>query len=108
MTLTTQLARQKKSIKRMKEEVKGLDGEIEDLEKEIEATKKDIQELLDFRNEEVADFRQAMKDDTDAVGVLRKAIEYLTEFYKRNDMKAPTGLVQKEEPEYTKDPDVAP
>jgi predicted nucleic acid-binding Zn-ribbon protein len=102
------IGKTEKSIKRMKEEVKGLEDEISALEKEIEATEKDMKELLDFRNEEVADFRQAMKDDTDAVGLLRKAIEYLTEFYKRNDMKVPTGLVQKAEPEYTKDPDVAP
>merc|ERR1719152_1077820 len=63
-------------------------------------------ELLKFRNKEEADFRQALKDDADAVALLRKAIEALSEFYKRNKMDVPS-LVQKA-PEYAKDDDKAP
>jgi len=94
------------SLKRMGNTKKELEGEIDALENEIAATKKDQKELLDFRNKEEADFRQALKDDTDAAGLLRKAIAALQEFYKRNKIDMP-ALVQKA-PEYAKDDDKAP
>merc|ERR1719271_2072531 len=88
------------SLKRMGNTKKELEDEIGALEKEIAATNKDMKELLDFRNKEEADFRQAVKDDTDAVALLKKAIVALSEFYKRNKMPLPE-LVQKEQaPEY--------
>merc|ERR1712138_362240 len=64
----------KASLKRMGNTKKELEDEIGQLEKEIAATKKDMKDLLDFRNKEEADFRQALKDDTDAVALLKKAI----------------------------------
>jgi len=95
------------SLKRMKGTKKELEGEIEELKKEIEATKKDMGELLDMRNKEVADFRQALKDDSDAVDLLSQAIVALEDFYKRNKMEVPQ-LIQKQAPEYHEDPDKAP
>merc|ERR1719217_1650175 len=65
-----------------------------------------MKELLDFRNKEEADFRQALKDDADAAALLKKAIVALSEFYTRNKMPVPS-LIQKA-PEYTEDPDKAP
>jgi hypothetical protein len=66
-----------------------------------------MKELLDFRNKEEADFRQALKDDTDALALLKKAIVALSEFYKRNKIPLPE-LVQKKAPEYAQDADKAP
>jgi hypothetical protein len=95
------------SIKRMKEVEKELQGEIEQLDLEIAATKKDMEELLAMRNGEVAEFRQAMKDDADAISLLKQAMAAMAEFYKRNDMKVPNNLLQKS-PEYSHDEDKAP
>merc|ERR1719174_920867 len=94
------------SLKRMGNTKKELEDEIGGLEKEIAATQKDQKELLDFRNKEEADFRQALKDDADAAALLKKAIVALSDFYKRNKMPVPS-LIQKG-PEYTKDEDKAP
>merc|ERR1719183_104178 len=94
------------SLKRMGNTKKELSDEIGALEKEIAATQKDMKELLDFRNKEEADFVQALKDDSDALALLRKAIVALSDFYKRNKMPVPE-LIQKA-PEYTKDEDKAP
>ena len=41
-------------------------GEISALEGEIKASNSDMADLLKFRNEEEADFKQALKDDSDA------------------------------------------
>merc|ERR1719331_3314876 len=95
------------SLKRMGNTKSELEDEIGALEKEIAATNKDMKELLDFRNKEEADFRQALKDDTDAVALLKKAIVALSEFYKRNKIPLPE-LVQKKAPEYEQDADKAP
>merc|ERR1719440_2400454 len=65
-----------------------------------------MKELLDFRNKESEEFVQALKDDADAVALLKKAIVALSEFYKRNKIPLP-ALVQKA-PEYAKDADKAP
>jgi hypothetical protein len=64
-------------------------------------------EALANRNQESQDFKDALKDDTDAVALLAQAIEALTAFYNNN--KIPLALAQKKkEPEYTVDPDKAP
>merc|ERR1719482_2222882 len=85
---------------------KELQDEIDALETEIAETKKNQADLLDFRNKEEADFRQALKDDADAIVLLKKAIVALSDFYKRNKMPVPQ-LIQKA-PEYAEDPDKAP
>merc|ERR1719440_1595613 len=65
-----------------------------------------MKELLKLRNKESEEFVQALKDDADAVALLKKAIVALSEFYKRNKIPLP-ALVQKA-PEYAKDADKAP
>merc|ERR1712039_90706 len=82
-----------------------LETEITAVKGDINKTKKDKEELLEFRNKEEAEFKQALKDDTDAVALIREAIKLLSSFYKDN--KIPLLLAQ-ESPEYTVDPDKAP
>jgi len=94
------------SLKRMGNTEKELKGEVGALEVEIAATEKDMAELLKFRNNEEADFKQSLKDDSDAADLLRQAIAALSSFYKRNKMDVPQ-LIQKG-PEYAEDPDKAP
>jgi len=95
------------SLERMENTKKELEEEIGHLEFDINATKEDMAELLSMRNKDVADFRQALKDDSDAVVLLKKAIVALSEYYKRNKIPVPTELAQ-QSPEYTEDIDKAP
>jgi len=92
------------SLKRMGNTETELQGEIGTLKSEIGATNADMKELLDFRNKEEGQFRQALKDDADALALLKKAIVALSAYYKNN--KIPQ-LIQKA-PEYAKDADKAP
>jgi len=86
---------------------KDLQDEIKALEAEIADTKNTMAETLKMRNKEVAEFRQALKDDADAVALLKKAIVALSAYYKKN--KIALGLAQKAQaPEYEQDPDKAP
>merc|ERR1719258_613923 len=94
------------SLKRMNRESANLGEDIGKLENEIKATEKDMAELLKMRNGEVAAFRQALKDDTDAVSLLKQALVALSKFYTRNKIPVPQ-LIQKA-PEYADDPDKAP
>jgi len=96
-----------KSIERMEDKMKTLEGEIDTLKIEIGETKDEMDKQLDLRNNEVALFRQALKDDADGVQILTEVIAALKKFYKKN--KIPLELRQKkDEPEYTNDPDKAP
>eukprot|EP00746_Dinoflagellata_sp_MGD_P159086 gnl/MRDRNA2_/MRDRNA2_86631_c0_seq12.p1 gnl/MRDRNA2_/MRDRNA2_86631_c0~~gnl/MRDRNA2_/MRDRNA2_86631_c0_seq12.p1 ORF type:complete len:731 (+),score=256.99 gnl/MRDRNA2_/MRDRNA2_86631_c0_seq12:120-2195(+) len=72
---------------------------------EIAIAKTEMDEMLAARNKETADFKKALKDDTDAVALLEQAIASITKFY--TDNKIPLELVQRE-PEYTVDEDKAP
>jgi hypothetical protein len=72
---------------------------------EIAMAKEQMAEMLAARNKENADFKTALKDDTDAVATLELAIAAITKFY--TDNKIPLELVQRE-PEYTVDEDKAP
>jgi len=92
-------------LKRMGNTKSELESEIGGLENDIKASEKDMAELLKFRNKEEGEFRQALKDDADAIALLKKAIVALSEYYTKN--KIPLGLVQKA-PEYEQDPDKAP
>jgi len=94
-------------ISRMNDKATELGDAIKSLEAEIASTKADMEEALKIRNKEVKDFRQALKDDTEAVQLLDAAIVALNEFYKRNKLEAP-AFAQKEEPEYTVDQDKMP
>jgi hypothetical protein len=94
------------SITRMQDKETELKATIESLEGEQSSTKADMEELLSMRNDEVAAFKQALKDDADAVHVISQAIVVMAKFYKEN--KIPLQLVQVKEPEYSVDPDKAP
>merc|ERR1719484_12754 len=61
--LAHDIAKTKESLKRMGNTKKELEGEISKLEEDIKSTKKDQEDLLAFRNKEVKEFRQALKDD---------------------------------------------
>merc|ERR1719198_166424 len=63
-----------------------------------------MDELLEMRNKEEADHKQALKDDAEAVRLLTEAIAALSKFYKDNQAPA---LLQKA-PEYANDPNKAP
>merc|ERR1719274_471912 len=76
-----------------------LEAEVEKTESEMEDLQKAMDEALENRNKEHEAFKQAMKDDADAVMLIGKAIEALNSFY------APKLLQQ---PEYSTNPDTAP
>merc|ERR1719162_1162971 len=104
--LDANIKKTESSIKRMENTVKDQTADIKTIEGDIAATENDMEELLKFRNEEEGDFKQALKDDSDAVGLLKQAITALTKYYKDNKIDVPS-LVQKG-PEYAEDPDKAP
>merc|ERR1719408_15376 len=103
--LSATIEKTKKSLGRMDNAKKELEREIADVNKMIAETKKNQEDLLKMRNQEVKEFRQALKDDGDAIALMQQAIQALTQFYKDNNL--PLSLTQKA-PEYTKDPDKAP
>merc|ERR1719473_1922636 len=76
-----------------------LEAEVEKTESEMEDLQKAMDEALENRNKEHEAFKQAMKDDADAVMLIGKAIVALNDFY------APKLLQQ---PEYSTNPDTAP
>merc|ERR550525_2285738 len=91
----------------MSDKMKTLEDEIEALKLEIKDTNTEMERQLSLRNNEVALFRQALKDDADGVQILTETIAALKKFYKKN--KIPLELRQKkDEPEYTNDPDRVP
>jgi hypothetical protein len=102
--LASQLAKVKAMLKRMGNTKTELQDEINNLKADIKATEKSQADILDFRNKESAQFKQALKDDTDAVALVKQAIGALSKFYKNN--KIPLGLAQK--PEYAEDADKPP
>jgi len=90
--------------KRLEANHEDVGKKIESVKADIEATQGTLEEILAARNDENTEFKQALKDDTDAVSLLQQAIESLTAFYTNN--KLPLELAQ--EPEYTVDEDKAP
>merc|ERR1719247_270480 len=104
--LKSEIKKTEDSIKRMENTEKDLKGEISALKQEISATKGDMKEMLDLRNKESTAFKNALKDDTDAAALLKKAIGALSSYYTRNKMPVPQ-LIQKA-PEYAEDADKAP
>jgi len=102
--LEHQIKKINQMLKRMGNTKTELEEEIEKLEGDISTTKKNQKDLLDMRNTESDDFKQALKDDTDAVALIREAITALSKFYKNNKI----ALVQQKAPEYAEDPDKAP
>ena len=80
--------------KELEEEIAKTEGEMEDL-------KASMQDALDNRNKEHEAFKQAMKDDADAVMLIGKAIESLSDFYNK-------GAELMQQPEYKANEDTAP
>merc|ERR1719191_2124730 len=92
---------------RMEAKKKEVIDEKLNIQDEIAAAKTEMEEMLAARNEENYEFKKALKDDTDAVALLEKAIESITAFYTNN--KIPLDLHQVgKEPEYSVDEDKAP
>jgi len=94
-----------KTITRLEGESKATQTKIDATEADIKATISDMETLLQMRNDQHAEFVQALKDDSDAIELLEMAIVALTKFYKKN--KIPLSLLSTK-PEYTEDPDKAP
>lgn len=94
-------------LERMGDSETELKATIKTLEEAIGESKTNLEELLSMRNAESEAHIQAMKDDSDAVELIGKAIVSLTKFYKSN--KLPLNLAQKkEDPKYAVDEDKAP
>jgi len=72
------------TIERLENVAKELEAKIKTLEKDIETTKKNVKELTEMRLKEEKEFRQAVKDDTTAIGLLEEAIRALNKFYGKN------------------------
>merc|ERR1719217_1415290 len=97
--------KKKDEVGRLGDAKSTVEGKIESVDGEIADTNSTMAEMLETRNKDVEAFKQALKDDTDAVALLGQAIEAITAFYTNN--KLPLELLQKE-PEYSQDPDKAP
>jgi len=92
-------------IEDLQEEERHLENDIAALDNHIEHTTNEMKEALDLRNDAVSEFKQAVKDDTDAVALLDRTIIALSEFYRKN--RIPMSLSQRA-PEYSVDKDKAP
>mmetsp|Transcript_121384 Transcript_121384/g.339911 ORF Transcript_121384/g.339911 Transcript_121384/m.339911 type:complete len:468 (+) Transcript_121384:1-1404(+) len=106
--LGSAIGKAEKKINRSKDRAGQLKIDIDTLKAAISQTETEMKELLDLRNDDVADFRQAVKDDTAAIALLEQAMVALTRFYNKN--KVELGLLGKrqEPPQYTVDKDKAP
>mmetsp|Transcript_78316 Transcript_78316/g.162708 ORF Transcript_78316/g.162708 Transcript_78316/m.162708 type:complete len:728 (-) Transcript_78316:80-2263(-) len=105
--LSTDIEKAQTNINRLHEEATTLGSEIEVVMEEIAATRTSMEERLALRNGEVAAFKQALKDDQDAVALLKEAAAAIQDFYTRNNLDF-SLLSQKQEPTYSEDPDKAP
>lgn len=81
-----------------------LTQDLDAVKDDIDDTKKKMAELLDLRNGDHADFVKALKDDMDAVDLIKAALVRLTKYYKEN--KVAVSMLQ--QPQYSNDLDKAP
>jgi hypothetical protein len=91
------ITKAKESINRMGNSKDELDKSLKAVVSEIEATEKSMADLLEMRNKGESDFKQALKDDTNAVVLITEALGFLNKFYADNKI----SLLQA-------DPDKAP
>lgn len=91
--LTNQIQKGEKQLAHHREWLNDMQTDLKIMKTELRDTNQKIQDLLDFRNKEVEEFKQALKDKTDAIALLRQAIAALSKFYKNN--KIPLGFAQK-------------
>eukprot|EP00932_Pfiesteria_piscicida_P021951 SRR837773.8723.p2 GENE.SRR837773.8723~~SRR837773.8723.p2 ORF type:complete len:656 (+),score=337.99 SRR837773.8723:42-1970(+) len=98
-----------KGIARLSTTEERLGDEIEVLDAQIAKTRAEMRDALDMRNNDVAEFKQSLKDDADAIKLLEQATAAVRQFYEKNGI--PLSLVSKgvqPDTEYTVDPDKAP
>merc|ERR1719181_2403590 len=76
-----------------------LEEEVAKTDTEKNTTLTAMMEALETRNAENKAFKQALKDDSDAVGLISQAIEVLSGYY---------SLLQKKQPEYKANEDTPP
>eukprot|EP00927_Polykrikos_kofoidii_P034864 TRINITY_DN2948_c0_g1_i2.p1 TRINITY_DN2948_c0_g1~~TRINITY_DN2948_c0_g1_i2.p1 ORF type:complete len:710 (-),score=159.82 TRINITY_DN2948_c0_g1_i2:38-2167(-) len=100
------ISRSQSALEDMGKKKTSLETQINGFEVAISETSASLKELLRLRNEEHSEFIRALRDDTDAIGLLERAITALTKFYSKNDI--PLRLVQRVSPEYSFDKDKAP
>jgi hypothetical protein len=93
-------------MEQLTQKIERATGEKEKLEEEVTKTQDEknqtleaMAEALANRNEENAKFKQALKDDAAAVGLIAQAVEVLSGYY---------SLIQKKQPEYKENPDTPP
>merc|ERR1719230_1005517 len=102
------------TIKGLIERLTAKKAETLDQAKQTETDIKDTQTALDealaARNAETEEFKEALKDDMDAVALLASAMDALTAFEKNNPSLAQISSHQRKsrQPEYSVDPDAAP
>jgi len=89
------------SITRLGADATKLQKDINDLKAQILKSKGDMKTALDLRNGAVADSKQALKDDVEALALLDQTIVALSRFYKSNRISM--SLLQRD-PQYTVDP----
>mmetsp|Transcript_30924 Transcript_30924/g.70007 ORF Transcript_30924/g.70007 Transcript_30924/m.70007 type:complete len:761 (-) Transcript_30924:111-2393(-) len=125
--LGTDIDKLDSELTRSENEKTELQGELTATEGKMNQTSEEASQLQAQRVEAEAKFRQSVKDDTEAIALLGKAIEALSAYYKKNKM--PIGLEQERgstrrvrrhgaaasgagpapaPPEYTVDPERAP
>jgi len=98
-----------KAIDRLENHNTELEGDIATTEQEIVDLTAAMLEAKNNRNAENEEFKVALKDDTDAVMLITKAIESLSAFYVNNDADMSLAQVRKhKQPEYAEDEDIAP
>merc|ERR1719498_1082481 len=103
--LDAEITKAKAAITRMGNNKDELNKNLDATKKEIDSTKKAMADLLDMRNKDEKDFKQALKDDTNAVALITQAIGFLNKFYEDNKQAL---LQTHRQPEYKNDPDKAP
>lgn len=105
------------AIKKAEEKIGRLGDSETDLSTQIDTVKQDINKTLTdlaerkkLRTKEYEDFKQAVKDSQDAIKLLEQAITTLANFYEKaaKETKASLLAKHKEEPSWSKNPDVAP
>merc|ERR1719272_1472255 len=100
--LNAEITKAKAALGRMGNSEGDLKKSLLAVEAEIKGTQKAKDELKTMRNKEETDFKQALKDDTNAVALISQAIAALSKFYEDNKK----SFLQA--PEYAKNPDKAP
>jgi len=103
--LGSHISKAETSINSLNADASKLQKDINNLKLQILKSQGDMKTALDLRNDAVADSKQALKDDVEAIALLDRTIVALSRFYKNNRISM--SLVQNS-PNYTVDPDKAP